>query len=300
MIVVIPCWNRPAFLAATLTCIQKAYECSRQLYLFSVDRGYDPQILDVIKTFRYSSGCLNKEVVIRDHDFVGTAVNIFAAYREALDLRRAFNEPIVLIEEDVFIAQDFFLYLYGTLGGHMDYTSAAFDAVAVSGCRNQNTPNLPILSDDPKIIRSQEPNVYRHASYQSIGTMIRPDFLEACLVHAVPDYFKDQAAYCRENLACDLPHEACSQDGLIHRMLLRTGNQTIYPMVPRAFHAGFYGYNRRRGQHLPGTRWQDDAERLLEMSGDQMNALADPRFRDIAPVPLIKTHTGKETQLKLI
>ncbi len=46
------------------------------------------------------------------------------------------------------------------------------------------------------------------------------------------------------------------------------GLPTIYPAVPRAYHAGFHGYNRT------GDRTQFPPERLLAMSAAELNARA--------------------------
>lgn len=53
--------------------------------------------------------------------------------------------------------------------------------------------------------------------------------------------------------------------------------------MPRAYHAGFTGYNRS-GSTLPGSV-EDQARRILTMTGDELNA-ASQSYRDYQTVEL--------------
>jgi len=71
----------------------------------------------------------------------------------------------------------------------------------------------------------------------------------------------------------------------------------LAPRVPRAFHAGFVGYNRRSAggeiawREATARGWREASELLLGLSADQMNAYAGPRFRDVEPCDLIRART---------
>jgi hypothetical protein len=273
-IVLIPCWRRPDFLAATLHRIQLARACRAQRYVFAIDRDPNPAIFDVIKAFGLPHTI--RQVM---HAWSGPAYNILRGYQAALAV-----EPspawVGLIEEDVLVAEDIF-----------EFWDAAFaldaQAFAVSACRNQNQP--PMLFAD-----RDAPRVYVDHSYQAIGTAHRATaaFREVVTHHANPRYFARPIAYCAEHLPDEgLPAGAASQDGLFHRVVRRDRLRVLYPIVPRAFHAGWTGWNRPQGTALQGA-WADRAAQILMLTGDQMNALADPRFRDLAPCKLIRPPTA--------
>jgi hypothetical protein len=70
-----------------------------------------------------------------------------------------------------------------------------------------------------------------------------------------------------------IPSGHAEQDGLINRIRESMGGRTVYTNRPRAFHAGFHGYNRP-GTQLAGGTVTDRAERILSMTSEEMNALA--------------------------
>lgn len=291
-IVVIPCWRRPGHLAALLHTIRGARGFTHNLYMFTVDRGYDPDILDVINEF---SG--DKIVTLRDHRYPGTVCNILSAYREAYVLALAREiEYVALLEEDLLVTEDIF-----------EYYADAFELVArdpshvgVSACRNQNTLDgrMPLSQTNvarvdsvmrPRAIAAdvaETAAVYTHRSYQSIGSAVTTAFLPKIIEHAKSEYYSNQIGYCTRELASDLPDAGASQDGLIHRIIRREGLAMIYPLAPRAFHVGWYGINRHG---LPfDVPWRAAAPHILTMTADQMNERADPRFRDIEVGGLIR------------
>lgn len=276
MIVIIPCWRRPAHLAALLTTIWQAYYYDGNRYMFSVDRGHDPEILDVIREWRCRRRRLEVSVTIREHDFKGTACNILSAYDEARQLaEKTGDNQIALLEEDLLVARDIFDFYY-------EAWHAAERPAAISACANQNMPG-PLIGD-----AAPERLLYKHDSYQSIGIAHSVDFVTRICEHATPAYYSNQTDYCRRELfGCGVPNWHASQDGLIARVLRRSHLATIYPIIPRAFHAGWHGLNRAVGRPLD-LPWREAAEKILTMTADQMNELADPSFRDIAPCNLIR------------
>lgn len=274
MIVIIPCWRRPAFLAATLRTIQNARGYKDHVFLFSVDRDFAPEILEVIEEFTAT----DYAVVAggKPEHVHGPAWNILRAWKDAW-LSAAGDPWIGLIEEDTLVSEAIFEFWDDAL--KLDQF-----AVGVSACRNQNV----VGGDPPWHDLTWMSMVYRHASYQSLAVALRPRFVAEVIKHACPDYFRDPFDYCYQRLKDDgLPAHAVSQDALFHRVLRRNGDHLLYPLQPRAFHAGWYGYNRREGVELDPKNWRADCERILAMSADQMNEMADQRFRDIERCDLI-------------
>lgn len=273
--VLIPCWRRPEFLSATLTRIKLARGSEDLNYLFAVDRGSDPRVHEVIETFPY-----RKRKVISHHKYRGPAYNILEGYRELYRVTED-GDRIYLIEDDVFVAEDFFEF-------HNDAWDLDDEAKIISACKNQNLSKVKHYADAMSA-------VYRHVSYQSLGVSFDRRIFPEILEHAGRAYYGDPIEYCATRLPDKgLPESAASQDGLIHRVVRKNLWWTIYPVTPRAFHAGFYGLNRH-GIPLSGSV-EDAASRLLIMSDHEMNALADPDFRDIERCDLIR---AKSVELRL-
>lgn len=278
MIVIIPCWRRPAHLAALLRTIERARLAEDQRYIFTVDFAPAPQIAAVIDSFALRH---RTSVVVYQgcHGYHGPAYNILCGWELGVLAAAAANprDPIALLEEDLLVAEDLF-----------EFWQDALDtfpmAVGVSACRNQNRVHgLPQVAD-PR-------DVYFDISYQSLAVALRRGVVEEVLQHATSTYYGDPAGYVARALPDGgLPSTACSQDGLFHRVIRRYALAMLYPTVPRACHVGWYGYNRPNGTplHNDNESWRDDAERILAMSADQMNELADPRFRDIDRCDLIR------------
>jgi glycosyltransferase involved in cell wall biosynthesis len=284
MIVIIPCWRRPAHLAATLRCIERARGFDEHSYLIAVDKEPDDAIYDVAFTFKAEN-----QVIVNNHDKLGNgpAHNILRAWRKALSLvwDRTDDPWIGLIEEDILVAEDLFEFWTEAL-------ERDFLAVGVSACNNQNRSLIGVV-EPPWTAEVRASGIYQHPSYQSLAVALRPGFVRQVLKHMVPSYFENPFVYCNTHLPDDgLPNTAVSQDGLFHRVLRRHGDHLLYPLEPRGFHAGWYGYNRRSGVALAPGDWKANSECILQMTPDQMNELADERFRDIRGCSLIRARTN--------
>lgn len=288
-IVIVPCWRRPAHLAATLRTIERARSADMHEYVLAVDRDPDPAVFDVIDTFQLR----HKTISRAQHDYHGPAFNILATYAMFLEGLGP-DDYIGMIEEDILVAEDIFEFW-------LDALRADPIAACVSACANQNLLADPFniwlapdtTNDERAMLRRRMPHViYRHTSYQSLAVALRKELLEEVSGHATATYFHDPTAYCAKHLPDSglQPWEA-SQDGLFHRVIRRRHHWCLYPVQPRAFHAGWYGYNRRDGEGLESSNWRVDSERILEMSSDDMNAMADPRFRDIERCDLTRPRT---------
>jgi hypothetical protein len=249
--VVVPAWNRPDFLAACLKRLLATKEEAH--YILSLDRAHSKEVRDVAEGFAADSG---REVTILTprHRYMGNSYNVLNALSAAVE---GSPDLVYLVEDDVLVGTDFFNF-------HQRSHELAPDVLAVSACRNQNLPYDP------------EPNtqsVYQHRSYQSLGVSFRPTILRMILAHVEDAYFSDPIGYCKSTFPdSEIPAQNAEQDGLIHRIGEGKGLPTIYPFVPRAYHAGFYGYHRK-GRKLSGTA-MDRAEQILAMGQDELNAHA--------------------------
>jgi len=265
--VIIPAWRRPEFLWA---CLQRLHRADRPgvSYAICLDRMHSVPVATVAQEFRRKLGHHRVNIVRRGgHPWRGNSYNVLQSYREALDLRGV--DLIHLVEEDIFVGHDYFDY--------HERAHALAPVFAVSACRNQNEGIYPAY--DPA-------SAYRHSSYQSLGVSFRPEMLRHVVNHAGVDYYRDPGRYCREVFPdSTIPPGHCEQDGLINRVREATGGQTTYPCVPRAYHAGFYGYNRRGGWGQDRGSAAQLGRRLLAMTADELNDRAR-HYKDLSTVGL--------------
>lgn len=255
-IVLIPCWKRPEFLLACLKLIQRAEGWKDHKYIFSVDRGYDPAIIDIYKGFEG-----DKKLELRKHTTSGNSYNLIMGYMDCLKIMERENiELCNMIETDIFIAEDYFTFHEAV----NEYFGGNFFA---SACRNQNRKE--IKGDDPT-------QVYESSEYQSLGV----SFLRGSLQHIRDKkiaswYYRDPRRYCMQNFPNSRFGDQCTeQDGLIDRIIEADGLHGIYPIVPRAYHAGYYGYNRQGVRIEKSLSLEEQAEYLLAMNEEEMNKKA--------------------------
>jgi hypothetical protein len=189
--------------------------------------------------------------VMNYHQFHGNSYNVLSGIKDALKVG---GDLIHVVEDDIMVSLGYFAF-------HEAAHSAAPDTFAVSACKNQN------LSGEAPA------PVYRHPSYQSLGVSFRLDVAERIVRHDLPLYYGDMVNYCRRNFPGSvIPPGHAEQDGLINRIRESSGGVTVYTTQPRAFHAGFYGYNRT-GTKLGGSI-ERRSVKILSMTTEEMNAMA--------------------------
>lgn len=261
-VVLVPAHTRPEFLGVTLEHLMKAKRAEQYVYMFALDRGYDPQVLTTAKAFPL------KKIILRpkDHPFAGGSYNILRGFAEALRvLETVGGEYINLVEDDVFVAPDYFTF--------HEHVQTDLRPPAVSACRNQNTSRRPDLSGPEA--------VYYHSSYQSLGVSVRRDVVELLVEEASDRYFANPIGYCEDHYPfSSIPIGYAEQAGLARRVFERYNFQTCYAVEPRAYHAGFYGRNRP-GELLRGSLSERMRE-LRQMSGAEMRSRAEG-YHDITP-----------------
>lgn len=248
--VLVPAWRRPDFLHACLTRLEAAARPGVAVVV-SLDRDYDPACLDVITSFYQRLPAVHLRVT-PVHNYRGNSCNVLSGLRDCLHLGGDFFH---VVEEDVLVARGYFPF-------HEAMHRAAPQVFAVSACRNQNR-------DGPG-----ERAAYLDASYQSLGVSFRRPVAESLVMHDGPFYYDDMIRYCRRTFpGSAIPPGHAEQDGLVNRIREQAGGRTLYTSRPRAFHAGFHGYNRP-GTALTGGSVPERAQRILTMSSAEMNELA--------------------------
>lgn len=271
--VIIPAWQRPEFLWACLHRLRAA-DRPHLRYLIALDRGHTPEVARVAREFRSKLGPSRVSVLRHRHPYRGNSYNVLESYRAATRMR---VDLIHLVEEDIFVGADYFDY-------HSQAWALAPDAFAVSACHNQA---FPVGQGPPSLADA----VYYHGSYQSLGVSFRPETVRWFLTHAGQEYHRSPQAYLQSRFpASHIPPGHCEQDGLINRVREAAGRATVYPAAPRAYHAGFYGYNRRGGWTGPAVRESamTRGAYLLGFNAEQLNDRAR-HYRDFTTVNLDET-----------
>lgn len=189
--------------------------------------------------------------VMNHHQFHGNSFNVLSGVKDALKVG---GDLIHVVEDDIMVSLGYFTY-------HEAAHEAAPEVFAVSACKNQNLQGPAPAA------------AYRHPSYQSLGVSFRPETAERATEHDRPLYYGDMTAYCRRVWpGSRIPPGHAEQDGVFNRVRESLDGVTVYPELPRAFHAGFYGYNRP-GRKLGGSIARR-SEKILSMTTAEMNDMA--------------------------
>lgn len=226
MIVLIPCYNRPEFLSVTLELISKAYRSDEMTYLFQVDFGYDVEVLKVIEDFK-----LNKIVEFTPvHDYPNKqSYSVLLGYQNALKHNTKY---VFMIEDDVFIADDFFHW-------HLSLVDKGWASIAT---RNHNWKGR---------VSNNLAAYYKMPEYQSLGVCFHAESVKK-FTYPSEEYYKKPIQYVRSMFPKSrIPPMYSEQDGLIRRIIHKNNHNVIFPHVPRAFHAGYYG--KSRGEKPKGS-----------------------------------------------
>lgn len=253
-IVIIPCWRRPAYLLACLKRIELAFNYNKNHFLFSIDRGFDPQILEVINNFKGE-----KSIRFVDHQFKGNTYNLLTAYKTALELSKELKSKLIhLIEEDIFISKQYFNW-------HNNVHEKEEKAVFVSACNNQN---LFTSTSHEKI-----GSYYKHCSFQSLGVSFKINYLRELSANFIEDYFMNMEEYCLSRFPTKkLNHKnGFEQDTLIHRIIINQNLIGMYPHRALAYHAGIEGYNRNTKLIMPNTSVLEQSNWILNLTAEEMN-----------------------------
>jgi hypothetical protein len=232
-IVVLPCWRRPEFLWHCLDNLAKAQGAEEVLIVVRPDTGFAPENLEVIRSF--SERLPNLQIQYPSpapYRRTKQSANVLLGYLLAANKARRL---VYLIEEDIMVARDFFRWHRAV---HETAPEPLFCSIAVAN------PNRKVdLPDDVS-------GYYLSSGdYCSTGGCFDKNVLRSMIApHVRMAYMRQPKKYIRRRF----PHSAIGlgfveQDGLIRRIQERSDRPIAWPCVPRAFHSGFYGYNRSGG-----------------------------------------------------
>lgn len=248
--VLVPAWRRADMLHACLTRLAKAADDDVKV-IVSLDRKGTVECRQVAQSFSSAFADIYLRVM-NYHQFHGNSYNVLSGLRDALKVG---GDLIHVVEDDIMVSLGYFRF-------HEAMHEATPGAFAVSACKNQNlTGPAPAAA-------------YLHPSYQSLGVSLRPETVERAVEHERPTYYGDMVGYCRRLFPGSLiPPGHAEQDGLINRLRESAGMGTVYTERPRAFHAGFYGYNRS-GTKISSGSIEYRSAKILSMTTDEMNDMA--------------------------
>jgi glycosyltransferase involved in cell wall biosynthesis len=277
-VVIVPVYNRPAYLRICLEYLSRAEGASDKEIWVCIDRGKSliREFYEVLNDFR---SVLSFSTFIRpEHFYMGNSMNVLEAYKDAYQTDAKF---VYLIEEDVVVQPDFFKW-HEAVQGQGDFMCS----VAYRCSRNTET-----------FIGCTDPEAYFTTArdYASIGVCWRRTRLAPVVVHARNEYYENLEAYILKRFPCNrFCTSFTEQDGLIMRVMSETQGVVAWPYVPRAFHVGFAGYNRVRGPHLSYDELKDTIHNM-----DKVRT-ADRDFGDIEVVPTEPTPVWDAANLHCI
>lgn len=270
-VVLIPCWRRPEFLWHCLQNICKADGADQMHYIFRPDVGFNPEVLDLIKKFPYSYEV--QTTPLSKHTLTKQSYSLLTGYLLAANKSERF---VYMIEEDVYIAKDFFSVHQELHRLHPEL----FCSITTLN-PNRHTPPQGNVED---YYLSQD-------DYCSLGVCYHKDtILTRIGPYASDAYFRNPVSFCKSVFPkSPFGQHFVEQDGLIRRIQWNLGAHLpiAFTCVPRSYHAGFYGKNR--GGRMGGST----AEKMalvgsVSYSDAEMRRFAErPEFyEDSKPVDL--------------
>lgn len=271
-ILVCPLWRRPEFLMVWIDLIKKVDNPEGIFFIFCLDYSYDiknEEILD--KHFPFPYGVIKTP----DQRFkLGKqSFNVLNGLMCAMNHTEGL---VYYLEEDVFPGRDFFNW-------HRRVHEKEPDIFCSIATRNNNT----------KYDTQDNPDYYyisKKPDYQALGSCFKSGVLrEYIQPHFMKEYFKDPVGYCTRVFPDSFIGKFyVEQDGLIRRIIERCKKPIAFPHYPRAYHAGFYGYNRKSKIQMPS--FETKVKFILENAFDNEKmrrvSLNEHYYQDSMPIDL--------------
>lgn len=254
-------YNRPDYLRLCLEYLSKADGIRNKEIRVYVDRGR-ALVREFYEVFR-DFPTLNISSVFRsEHDYHGNSFNTLEAYKDAFQSDARY---VYLIEDDVLVTPDFFRW-------HERVQEQEDLMCSVAYRCSRNPAVLKIEDAEAYLLSGQD--------YASIGVCWKREKLAPVIEHAKTEYYENLNGYLQKHF----PNNRFSncfteQDGLIMRIMAKTGGIVAWPFVPRCYHIGFAGYNRPKSARLS---YQELKETIHNMEKIRQ---ADKDFGDIEIVP---------------
>lgn len=283
-ILLIPCWARPELLYHTLDNLVNTGDLSTVHIVFKPDTAHSAEIYKVVDLFKdHLPSYEFKAATPSKNKATKQSQNVLEGYIYAASLT---DGLVFMVEEDVMVGEDFFRY-------HRALHDQQPDLFCSLSTRNHN--RAVTTEDDPAAYYLST------GDYCSLGVCFKASVIrEHIAPHVNSSYLADPIGYCEATFPnSEIGRSMVEQDGLIRRIQMSIGLPTAYPHAPRAYHAGYYGYNRDRNTF--GGSLQAKIDRVGEIIYDReamRKAVSRPEyFRDSEPVPL-KLSPWKTLHLK--
>lgn len=267
----IPCFNRPEFLWHCLDNLTRAHGIDMVHVIFSPDFGYSRDIPTVIQEFAPKLKSYEvRRVPSIHHRGSKQSHNVLSGYMYAATKSSGL---VFMVEEDVMVSRDFF-----------DFHRAVHQAEPNLFC------SLSTVNHNRKVTTTDHPEDYYLTTddYCSLGVCFDSrTILDHIAPHIGRPYYSNSGNYCLRTFPnSSIGRGYTEQDGLIRRIQESFGSlmPIAYPHVPRAFHSGFYGYNRAA---VPSGKLEWKRDRIGATIYDiQAMSLASHGFNDSEPVNL--------------
>lgn len=226
--VVVPLFARPEYFKIWIENLMTVDKADEQFYIFCMDWGYNQKHNEFIRNFPF------------DHGVVRTPKTNYKISKQSFNVLNGLlvgakhsTELVYYIEEDVFIAKDYFTFM-------ADVHAIEPDLFCSIGTKNNNSNYITTENTDYYYL-SDRPD------YQSLGSCFKKEVIINLIGPSFNDqYFSSPVAYCKKKFPDSIIGSFfVEQDGLIRRILEISGKKVAFPHVPRGFHGGIYGYNRR-------------------------------------------------------
>lgn len=268
----VPVFDRPEFTILCMEHVHKNPDISQIDFVFAVDLRIGGSVHDDL--FRVLARFDGSNVGVKfakAHEYRGNSYNLLTAVQDACDKG---YDLIHLLEEDVMVSNDYFRW-------HREAHKLG-DFFATVASKSPRT--FPVSGKSLELC-------YDACDYAPYGVSFNAKQVkEHLLGHLSEAYFSDMIGYVQSNF----PHHRFAsafpeQDGLIYRIVTTQNLKCCFPTVPRCYHAGFYGYNRRSSQ-LKGTlETKIAAIRAILHDKESLNALSW-EFPDLEPCNLENPH----------
>lgn len=276
-VVVIPCYDRPEYLDICIDFIKKADGHRDYAYVFAIDHGARAENYHVIAKLDAEKYTITPTK--RLTNIAKQSYNVLTGIMSAVKL---LPELVFYIEDDVFIAKDFF-----TFAEKIHKVEPGLFCAIMS----KNVNSRDNITGDADLYYTKV-----HNDYQGIGSCFSAEQLRTHLApHYCEDYFRNPHTYVsRWFPKSALSNEYCEQDGLIRRVIEQNKLTVAFPDLPRCFHAGFYGYHRDPKINIRKMGYQKRKEAILKYAFDQKElsaiVIGQNLVNDSLPVNLNTSH----------
>jgi hypothetical protein len=339
--VIVAGWRRPAFLLRTLAQLMEAAGADQHYYLVLLDFHASPTVEEVAAALPLPHLLLRMPPHFYMKSGWGNSYAVMEGFRYARSLAHQYKSELVyLVEEDVFVAADFFQFHRAVHEGreHIFAEGTPQDNETVKRCALLPAStfcvhtlasglarpkffavmayNKDILGEGKGMIgdsaterlapcqrysdavmaqvaspslpaqfsvedRRDAQMVYAKPYYSSIGVSFDMVTLNKIVELALPRYYDDPAAFITWRFGSNDSFMErtygdgkiqIEQDGLISRLVVEEMAVSVTPRCPRAFHAGFIGYNRESSSKndLVGTTLVSRYEELASLTPVEM------------------------------